>query len=221
MSAEPRRFLLSNDSLVDVFESLDRDTLDVLQLTCMRFHNIVANDPESAKYCLKIQVPKARRTFFFKSDNLDELLAKCDEKMPKATYVEELRLFYVPELIERIGLAHRTLAAKMAVGQALIEGYCSAIDMRQLLDNINDVSFRAIRSLTIEWYDLENVDGRFLQHCREMGILSLGLYCCDYENRLTIDDLLDYCFGPSRQGLETTDRMLSCRMTVTEFLNAL
>lgn len=69
-------------------------------------------------------------------------------------------------------------------------------------------SFRFVNGIDLAELSLKNVTDAFLQRCRDAGMMSLSLNA-DYDPRgLSVDGIMDFFYGPTRAGLERTDRSL-------------
>ncbi|KAH7725805.1 hypothetical protein AAVH_06648 [Aphelenchoides avenae] len=146
------------------------------------------------------------RTFIFESPNLQDIIAKLEQKVPQATYMRNMELLGVPEVLPRISQSHPALAAKIVIGTAQIEEFEEDhVDALALLDQFD--AFHAVNSLSCLDSSVRNANCEFFKRCREKGILDLWL--CEHEDEMPAEGLLDFCFGPTREGLENVERRVN------------
>ncbi|KAH7722275.1 hypothetical protein AAVH_10132 [Aphelenchoides avenae] len=177
---------------------------------------ITRGPPDSAKkedytapdvYVLKMRAERNdKRTFVFKSHSLQEMLAKFEEKMPEPTFVRFLDLQGTADVVPQIVESHPALAARTTIGTAWIEcptENLATMDALLLLGKFS--AFRAINDIQVTNVARLNVNDEFFRRCREMGVLSHTLHASD-EVDISADGLLDFCFGPTREGRDSVDR---------------
>ncbi|KAH7726900.1 hypothetical protein AAVH_05787 [Aphelenchoides avenae] len=144
------------------------------------------------------------RLFTFESHNLEDVLTKLAEKMTMVTYVLGLELYGVPNVIERLIERHQSCAKRMIIGVLRMRGYeGDFVLMPSLLDSLS--TFRAVNGVTLDGRLSPNVNTEFFKRCREMSIFDLRFHGPRHVE-VSIDALLDYCFEPTRKGLENTPR---------------
>ncbi|KAH7700678.1 hypothetical protein AAVH_32199 [Aphelenchoides avenae] len=144
------------------------------------------------------------RSFIYESHSLEELFSKWAEKMPDPAFVQSLGLDCVPNVLGQFTELHRSLAERTIIDGLWVFTYAGElIRVIPLLDNLN--AFRAVRSIAFTGgLQLDNTAAIF-KRCREMGICELE-FVGQGHVEVSVDALLDFCIGPTHEGLESATR---------------
>lgn len=104
-------------------------------------------------------------------------------------------------MLHQIVQSHPELAAKIVIGTACFrEREEDDVDALALLDQLS--AFRDVNGVRLSGE--VNANCEFFKRCREMGILYI-LFKMG-QDKVSVEGLLDFFFGPTREGLENVER---------------
>ncbi|KAH7700333.1 hypothetical protein AAVH_32548 [Aphelenchoides avenae] len=181
-------------------------------------HALPQNHASPGVYCIQIAAlhdvltdrfgeADPYRWFIFESRNLEDVVNKWAEKMTTFTYVPDLQLYGVPNVLERLIEHHQSRAKRMAIGGLYMFAFeGDFVRVPSLLDSLN--TLRAVNSVTLNGPLSPNVNAEFFKRCRQMSIFNLRFEGLRHVE-VSADALLDYCFGLTRKGLESTPRRVT------------
>lgn len=78
-----------------------------------------------------------------------------------------------------------------------------AMSTGELIDAVS--GFASVNALNLYYFELTEVDDDFLKTCRERAILMLQLDAAQAPS-VSTNGILDFCFGPTREGREREER---------------